>query len=263
MGDSVFYFVDESGDLARFDKRGQSLLDKQGVSKVFILGVAQFYEDLDEVRKNFEELRADLSLDPCLRDIPSLKKSLVAFHAKDDCAAVRREVFKLIKHLKLKVLAVVRRKDSLIEQSENHFNLSGQKITEQMIYEELVSKLFKSQLHRNRKIQITFSSRGSTFSNDSLSDALERSKSLAYSSWGVKADSEILIYNKQPSDSIGLQIIDYLLWSLFQVFNRHDDKYFQLVKNKFSLILDLDDKRISEYGTHYDKTMPLDLNKIL
>jgi hypothetical protein len=44
--DRVNFFVDESGDLSRFDKKGHSLLGKEGVSKTFMLGVLEVKEDL-------------------------------------------------------------------------------------------------------------------------------------------------------------------------------------------------------------------------
>ncbi len=67
----TYFFVDESGDLSRFDKKGRSLLGVEGVSKTFMLGSLEVLEPIEEIIKKMEELRADLIKDPCLLRTPS------------------------------------------------------------------------------------------------------------------------------------------------------------------------------------------------
>jgi hypothetical protein len=92
-----YFFVDESGDPVFYDRFGNLILGKSGVSKTLILGFIQT-DDPSNIRKALNRLRDEIENDEYLKDIPSLKKTLVAFHAKDDCPEVRERVFKLIKN---------------------------------------------------------------------------------------------------------------------------------------------------------------------
>lgn len=79
-----YYFVDEAGDLTLFNKRGQVLLGKEGVSNFFMVGVAHLANPA-EASRQLEELRQKLLTDPYFRGVPSFrpeaKKTALAFHA--------------------------------------------------------------------------------------------------------------------------------------------------------------------------------------
>ncbi|OQY28423.1 MAG: hypothetical protein B6243_12055 [Anaerolineaceae bacterium 4572_5.2] len=81
------YFVDEAGDLNLFNKKGQVLLGKEGVSYFFMVGVA-LLPNLAEAQRQLEELRRKLLADPYFQGVPSFqpeqKKTALAFHAKND-----------------------------------------------------------------------------------------------------------------------------------------------------------------------------------
>ena len=98
-----YYFVDETGDTTLFNKKKKHInLDNNFVSKFFMLGVARI-ENPSLVSAELEELRQDLMNDPTLKKIPSMKKTVNFFHAKDDFQAVRREVFRLIAKHNIKI----------------------------------------------------------------------------------------------------------------------------------------------------------------
>ena len=90
-----YYFVDESGDTTFYNKRGKLILGSLGVSRFLMIGFIKT-DDPSSLRKNLSILREEIKHDPYLHGIPSLKKSLISFHAKDDCPEVREKVFKLI-----------------------------------------------------------------------------------------------------------------------------------------------------------------------
>ena len=257
----AYFFVDETGDLSRFDKKGRSVLGQVGVSKTFMLGVLEVREDLSSTIESFETLRQDLVNDPCLIKTPSIEKTKLYFHAKDDCSAVRREVFKLLKSLNVRVRVVIRRKKELIEESMAAFKY-GRKVSEKDIYQSLVSRLFKPILHKNSENNILFASRGKTFNNESLTEALEQAKRNCYFSWGIQSQNLINISHDFPSKHIGLQIIDYYLWALSKFYEHEDDSYFKVLEDKYSLIWDIDDIRKAAYGVYYTKKNKIDLTKI-
>ena len=258
----TYFFVDESGDLSRFDKKGRSLLGVEGVSKTFMLGSLEVLEPIEEIIKKMEELRADLIKDPCLLRTPSLKKTKLCFHAKDDCAAVRREMFKILKNMKARVRVMVRRKSELIRLSKHSFELNKVKVSEATIYSSMVSRLFKPLLHKNSYNHILFSQRGKTFNTESLQKAIEIAKDNCYHDWGIKNDNIITIEHSSPSNHIGLQIVDYYLWALSRLYEQDDDSYFNYLRDKYSLIWDLDDKTKKDCGVYYTQKNPISLEKI-
>jgi hypothetical protein len=117
------YFVDEAGDLSFFDKKGRIIVGQPGVSKFFMLGVAQIANP-KQAAWELEALRSNLTTHPRYKDIPSMqleaKKTAVAFHAKDDYAEIREKVFELIQSFDVKVFVAIRSKAEIAEAAEAH-----------------------------------------------------------------------------------------------------------------------------------------------
>lgn len=66
------YFVDEAGDLTLFNKKGQVLLGREGVSNYFLVG-ALYLPNPTEACKKVEALRLSLLADPYFKDVPSMQ----------------------------------------------------------------------------------------------------------------------------------------------------------------------------------------------
>ncbi len=58
-----------------------------------------------------------------------------------------------------------------------------------------------------------------------------------------------------------LQVADYILWVVFQVFEHKDFRYYDFLKEKFNSIHDIFDGK-GEKGTFYNKTNPLEAKKL-
>jgi hypothetical protein len=121
---TVYQFIDEAGDLTLFDRKGRIMVGEEGVSTCFLMGVAELADPV-ATGARLETLRAELLADPFLASVPSMQadrnKTAVAFHAKDDCAEVRREVFKLLLATDVKVMVAVRRKAGWPRKQLTHF----------------------------------------------------------------------------------------------------------------------------------------------
>jgi hypothetical protein len=59
MDNIAYFFVDETGDLALFGRRGKSLLGTEGVSRCFMVGMAQI-ESLSALKSELDTLRRNL-----------------------------------------------------------------------------------------------------------------------------------------------------------------------------------------------------------
>ena len=66
------FFVDEAGDLTLFDRKGQVIEGEAGVSRTFMLGIAESAAH-EILAGQLEVLRNDLLNDPYFANVPSMR----------------------------------------------------------------------------------------------------------------------------------------------------------------------------------------------
>jgi hypothetical protein len=128
-------------------------------------------------------LRAQKSIisDPYLKGIPSIAKTGVALHAKDDSGEVRYLFYKELKSLPFKAQFIVARKVESVFRSAHAGN-------QDQFYDDLVGRLFQNVLHRFEKNHIVFSARGSRKRRQPLEDAIKKARARFEDKYKVKAD---------------------------------------------------------------------------
>lgn len=202
--------------------------------------------------------------DPYLKNIPSVKnKTKIAFHATDDCPEVRRDVFKMLYSLDIKVYCIVRRKDEILKDvlQNNKFD-SSWRYSQNKIYDSCVKRIFKDRLHSAEENYITFARRGKSDRNKALHEELCKAILNFEKTFGKKVSVSHHVASNYPSNAPCLQVVDYFLWALQRMYERYEDRFFNYLKDKFARIIDLDDKRIKDYGVYYDVKNELTLEKI-
>jgi hypothetical protein len=256
--------VDEAGDLTLFNKRGHVIVGKEGVSHVFMVGVA-YLPDPQLAHQTLERLRAELLTDPYFKGVSSMqpqsRKTALCFHAKDDPPEVRREVFRLLPEFGVKVFIAVRRKEYLARTAQLLYQ-RGQKLRPNDVYDDLVKRLFKNLLHKADENHIIFARRGKSIRQQAVEQAIKRAKLNFEWKTGISSASKTTIVPAYPSKYVGLQIIDYYLWALQRLFERGEDRFFCLLATGYRLIMDLDDTRNKPYGEWYSDSNPLEVGKI-
>ncbi len=257
------FFVDEAGDLSLFGRRSKSLIGAPGVSKCFMVGVAHVL-DLPALRDDMAALHRDLLKDDYLKQVPSMctqtGKTAKFFHAKDDCPEVRREVYKLLSRHEIKVQIAIRRKCRLIEDARN----SPTPCNPNAIYDDLVKSLFKRSLHKADQNVITFARRGKSNREEALRQAIRRAQDNYERDAGIACRRLTKIIPSVPSESHGLQAVDYCLWAIQRLYEKGEDRYFNFLAPQFRLIMDFDDKRSGKwYGRWYSEADPLTREKIM
>jgi hypothetical protein len=154
------YFVDEAGDSTLFDRKGRILIGTQGCSRYFILGALDAPAP-DLLSRELEQLRERLLADPYFAHVPSMqpdaRKTALAFHAKDDIAEIRREVFSILRQHNMRFFAVVRDKRRVLDyvRQRNERDLSYH-YSPNELYDSLVKRLFKNLLHKDDGYHIYF-----------------------------------------------------------------------------------------------------------
>jgi hypothetical protein len=261
-----YYYVDEAGDLTFFNKKKRIIIGQPGVSKFFMVGVAQI-DNPDLLTQQLEYLRCRLLNDPKYKDIPSMQpqeaKTAIAFHAKDDFSDIRFKVFDILRNFNTKVYVVIKSKQELALSVQKKFLETGEKtLNQNKIYDDLVTRLFKDRLHKVDNNHVVFARRGKKLREEALTNALLKAKMNFEKKWNKTTSSKIYVKSAYPSEYIGLQVIDYYLWALQRLYEKKEDEFFKPIAHQYKLIIDLDDRRKNHYGEYYCKSNLLSLEKI-
>ncbi len=255
------FFVDEAGDGSVFDRYGRVIVGRKDCSRFFMLG-ALAVSDPAAMAKDMEELRARLLADPYFRNVPSMqperRRTAVAFHAKDDPPEVRREVFNLLLRHEIRFSAVVRGKMAVLAYvRQRNSSQASYRYHPNELYDWLVRRLFKGQLHSAGRFDVCFARRGKSDRTEALAAALRVAQFRTATDRGVPSTGHICVIPCFSFQQHGLQAVDYCLWALQRLYERGEDRFLQLIWPKVRLIIDVDDRRKAAYGVYYDSRKPL------
>lgn len=260
------YFVDEAGDPTLFEpKRGRVIIGTEGCSRYFMLGLVDM-DAPDTLAHELADLRARLLVDPYFKGVPSMqpenKKTALAFHAKDDLGEVRREVFAVLQqHIEeIRFFGVIRDKHKVLEYvRQRNATDEAYRYNPNELYDYMVRRLFKNLLHKSDGYRVSFARRGNSDRTGALQAALEAARQRFAVQWGINSDAPIEVIASKAQDEAGLQVTDYLLWALQRLYERHEERYVELVRPALRWVHDVDDTRTAQYGTYYTRKKPLTL----
>lgn len=258
---TLHFFVDEAGDPTLFDAKGRILVGEEGCSKTFILGKLDV-ADPAALHQALEQLRSELLADPYFKRVPSMQaergKTARAFHAKDDLAEVRREVFKLLARFDLRFYGVVRHKAALLDyvrqrnERESAYRYRGDEV-----YDTLIEELFRRYHPLADRLEICFATRGNKARTHAFRSAIEKAEARFESQYGVRRSTEVAIIASTPPQKAGLQAVDYFLWALQRHYERDESRYVELVWDQVVEVEDLDRIEAGRKGVVYNKKRPL------
>lgn len=259
--DALYFFVDEAGDPTLFSAKGRILIGEDGCSRTFIVGKLDV-DDPIGLDAALEQLRADLLADPYFKRVPSMQpergKTARAFHAKDDVAEVRREVYRVLRGFNLRFYAVVRSKTALLDyvrqrnEREPDYRYRGNEV-----YDTLVEELFRRYHPFADQLNICFAKRGNKSRTQAFRTAIERAEARFERDFGSKRSAEVSILASTPPESAGLQAVDYCLWALQRHYERGEDRYIELIWDKVVEIEDMDRIEGGRKGVVYNRNRPL------
>ncbi len=250
---STWFFVDESGDPTFYDRQGNLIVGQSGCSPILILGFVET-QNPAPIRQAILSLQQEVIQDPYLHEFPSIAKTAIAFHAKDDVPEIRYRFFKLIAALDFRAQFVVARKIERVFRN----SFSGR---ENDFYDHLVSRLFQNLLHRYQRNTIYFAKRGSRDRQAPLSWAIQRGIERFEKQWGAQVTTTFDVQAQTPQGEPCLSVIDYMNWAIYRAFTRGEMRYYRAVEEKVSLLVDLyDNKRYPD--NWYTRRNPFDINKI-
>ena len=204
-----YFFVDESGDTTFYNRNKEWVVGNEGVSKILIMGFIRTTEP-EFLRDNLNRLHKEIANNSYFHGVPSITKTNLAFHAKDDIPEVRYEVFKLLNNLPFSCNVVIARKTKKVLDKFNG-NTND-------FYDSLITNLFKNILQTSNNNYIYIATRGNRKRQAPLEQAIQ--KSIEYSEKTLKShiDSKQIILPQSPSGEPCLQIVDYCNWGIQRAF---------------------------------------------
>ncbi len=260
---SDYRFLDEAGDTTFFGKGKIPIIGQNGVSNTFIIGMLKIKEDISKVRENVRMLQKNISENKFLH-VPSVLKKIQSngfyFHATDDIPEIRMIFLDFIRKIDCSFEAVVARKiPSIFLNKHNN--------KEDEFYADLLSHLIKNKLNADRKIILIIAERGKTTRNQVLDNSLKKAKERYFNnnSNSNRELSDVVVFNIQNQITEPLlNIVDYFCWSIQRVFERGEVRYYDYLKDRISLVVDLYDKDNYEKNkNYYRRNNPLtEKNKI-
>jgi hypothetical protein len=199
-------------------------------------------------------LKREILDDPFFQGVPSLRKTAIAFHAKDDLPEIRYRVFKLLATLDFRAQIVVARKIERV--FRNSFEAR-----EAAFYDHLVAQLFENVLHRYQENTIYFAKRGSRDRQLPLSRAIQEGIRRFEEKWGHTVNTAFKVQAQTPGGEPCLSVVDYVCWAVYRAFTRGEMRYYKTIEEKVSLVVDLYDT--DKYPENwYNRRNPFDVTKI-
>lgn len=249
-------FIDEVGDTTFLGKGKAPILGQEGVSSTFGMGIVRIDRPLGEVREEIRALQRQVENDSLLNVIPSVRKRIKRrgffFHASKDSPDVRTVLFHYLKNLPCEAEVVMARKIPEIFANKHHGN-------DDEFYADLLSHLIKSRLKKSRRLVLNIAERGSSTRSSILDQALAKAIGRASRKWGDQLPCEIVFNVQTPLTEPLLAVADYLVWSVQRVFERGETRYYEYLKDKIRLVVDIyDSARYEGNRNYYDnKRNPL------
>lgn len=245
-------FLDEAGDTTFYGAGKKIIVGQQGVSMTFGLGMLKINNSLNDVRNQVIELQRQIEIDAYLNLIPSIKKKIdkggYYLHATDDPPEVRQAAYKLIEKIDCSLEMVVARKIHGIF-TKKHNNREAD------FYADMLSHLLKNKLKSGLKYVLNIASRANSTSNTNLQIALEKAYGRAEKKHHRTHLTSQVVFNVQtPRTEPLINIADYLCWAVQRVFEKGEIRYYEFIKSKISLVVDIYDRKgYKTNGNYYTK----------
>lgn len=247
-----WFFVDEAGDPVFYDRKGNLIVGQPGCSPILMLGFIET-QNPGAIRQAVLELQREVVNDPYFEGIPSLAKTAVAFHAKDDAPEIRYRFFNLIVNLDFSAQFIVARKIERV--FRNNFQADSN-----AFYDHLVKQLFERVLHRYSRNYIYFAKRGSRDRQVPLQNAIQSAVKRFEAKHQTRVVSTINVQAQTPKGEPCLSVIDYMNWAVQRAFVKGEMRYYRFVESKVSLLVDWYDS--NRYPNNwFNRRNPFDIKK--
>lgn len=231
----VSIFIDESGKPEVFSVKGVNLVKAGTASRFLVMAAVRHNEPL-ALQKQIFDFKSDLLADEQLTKVFSPAYSLDSFHAQSDYPEVKRRFFNFIRILKIKIDVIVVEKLKCYEVLQKD---PGR------MYGIMAGQLLQNICHHAEKTEVVFSRKDSKLKlRKELEIEAERMRLEFMKKHPKLHDGVSLSYFHNPHYSHGgLQVADYIAHAVFQVFERGNREWYEIIKEKIGKIHDICNKK--------------------
>jgi hypothetical protein len=106
-------------------------------------------------------------------------------------------------------------------------------------------------------LEICFARRGKSDRTAALQLALDQARQTYEQTWGVRSKTTVNLRASSPRENGGLQAVDYFLWALQRLYEKGEDRFWEVVRPQAKLVYDMDDTRTAAHGVYYTASSPL------
>jgi hypothetical protein len=233
--DNTFIFIDESGKPEVYSAKGLNLIEKGVATKFLVLAAVRTSDQL-LIQQQITDFKSSLLKDNDLVKIFSPAYALDNFHAQTDYPQVRERFYRFINTLDVKLDVIV------VEKSKCYETL---KRNPGKMYGIMAGQLLKNICHQSEKTEVIFSRKDSKLKlRQELETEVERIR-LDYMEKHQNLTKELRInYQHNPHYTHGgLQIADYVAHAVFQVFEKTNGQWYEIIKDKIGKIQDICNKK--------------------
>lgn len=230
-----YIFIDESGKPEVYSTKGVNLIESGVATKYLVLAAVRSENQL-ELQQQITQFKSDLLRNPNYNSIFSAVYTLDSFHAQTDFPQIRREFYKFINELNVKIDVLV------VEKMKCYPSLRQ---NPGKLYGVMAGQLLKNIAHQSENTEIIFSRKDSKLKlRNELEIEVERVR-LDYIQKHPNLSSrfELNYYHNPHYSHGGLQVADYVAYSVFRLYEYNDKSWFDLVKNKIGKIHDICNKK--------------------
>ena len=235
IAERQWLFVDESGKPEVYSASGKNLVLTNQASKHLVLAAVRSEEQL-QLQQEIIEFRLSLLKNKQLTALFSSAYTLDTFHAQTDYPEVRKRFYEFINKLQIKIDVLVVEKLLCYE---------SLKRSPGKMYGVMSGQLIKNLCHQASDTEIVFSRKDSKLKlRQELEAEVERVR-LGYLQTHPRLQTSLkLNYYHNPHYSHGgLQVADYIAFAVYQVFERENREWYELVKDKIGKIQDICNKK--------------------
>lgn len=231
----AYLFIDESGDPAFYASGNRCIVGTEGFKPLLLIGIVKLI-DKKIIRNAILQFMEELRYDPLYNTLPCINNSNGWYlHASYDNKEVQVKFADFLRRLDgFEFYCIIGRKQLDIFHKRHRGN-------ETEFYFDLVTHLIKNRLDcENTFYQILLSARNKNTQNklkEAIENAIESDNVTRETPLKILYNCEIVLSKNTPE----LSIVDYLLWALQRYLIVEDKRFFNALKAKYNLIIDLYD----------------------
>lgn len=246
-------FLDEWWDTTFYNKYKEDIVWQPWVSKAFYMGMTKIKTDIKLLRKEIEKLEIYVAQN--FSHIKSVQKRLQKtgkffFHAKDDIPEIREIFLDFIANSCdfSCELIIARKKTSIFKNRHQEKDV--------YFYADILWHLLKNKFTNDDKLILNIAKRWSSTSMKNLETA--KTSAMHRAIWNAKnkkifPDKNIVFNTINPHNEPLLSIPDYVLWAVQRLCERWEIQYYEKIKGKLPVIIDIyDDTKFKNFQNYYN-----------